>query len=327
MKVIIALFLAVSSTLATENEGDRDKRHVVLVPQPAMHHPMMLIPSSNSIMMPGRAPSIVSVVPCGTPAYTCQGQCTANGVGGIPSVRGEYPWLAQIYSNGRFICSGSIVDNQFILTSASCIEPSSPSSVAALRVRVGDFKLSSHEDGQYMERNVTTIYRHTDFMPQGKNPAVHDIAMLKLTGALTFTDYIRPICLDDGTPRVDTGYTEGIVAGYGKITYSNRPQTDVPYKVNVRIATPQECQSAYTPYGVQLRDSLICAGTPTVPSVDPCTGDNGGPLIVKTGANSYEQVGITTFGYQCAGPPQVFTRVSTYRTWIEQVRMQKVLAI
>ncbi len=48
-----------------------------------------------------------------------------------------------------------------------------PTSVAAMRVRLGDFKRNSYEDGQYVEMNVTTIYRHTDFVPQGKNPAVH----------------------------------------------------------------------------------------------------------------------------------------------------------
>lgn len=46
--------------------------------------------------------------------------------------------------------------------------------MAALRVRLGDFKLNTNEDGQYVEKNVTTVYRHTDFQPQGKNPAVRD---------------------------------------------------------------------------------------------------------------------------------------------------------
>jgi secreted trypsin-like serine protease len=115
---------------------------------------------------------------------------------------------------------------------------------------------------------------------------------------------------------------EGILAGYGKIAYSNRPVSGVLHKVGARIPTPSECQGAYP--GVTLRDTNICAGTPTLPSVDPCVGDNGGPLIVKTGSNSYEQVGVASYGISCAGPPPIFTRVSAYRAWIEQVKMQKL---
>lgn len=92
---------------------------------------------------------------------------------------------------------------------------------------------------------------------------LHDIAVLRLTEPILFTDYIRPICLDDGSPRVDTGYVEGVVAGYGKLKHSNRPVTDVLFKVNDRIQSPAECQNVYSPYGVTLRDTHICAGTPT----------------------------------------------------------------
>lgn len=49
-------------------------------------------------------------------------------------------------------------------------------------------------------------------------------------------------------------------------------------------------------------------------------GDDGGPLIVQTGTNSYKQVGIASFGIKCGGPPQAFTRISSYRQWIDQVR-------
>jgi secreted trypsin-like serine protease len=266
------------------------------------------------------AASYPASVTCGTPAYTCQGACSSSALGGIKSVKGEFPYLVQIYSGGRFLCGGTIVSNKFILTSATCIEPSSPPSVAALRVRAGDFKLNTASDGlNYVERNVTTIYRSPEFVPQRKNPAVHDIALLKLTEPLAFTDFIRPICLDDPGQRVDNGFTEGMFAGYGKLSYNNRPTTDDQYKVNVRIGTPQECQNAYSAQGVQLMDSQICAGTNTVPSVDPCVGDNGGPLIVKTGPNSYKQVGVASFGLACSGPPAVFTRVSSYRAWIQQV--------
>ncbi len=94
---------------------------------PVVYFPAPVPP--GSITMTHRGPSgpvvtaQITSVPCGSPAFTCQGSCQANGVGGIPAVRGEYPWLVQLYSGGRYFCSGSIIDNYNILTSASCIEP------------------------------------------------------------------------------------------------------------------------------------------------------------------------------------------------------------
>lgn len=318
MKIFVVL-LAVSAAFAAsvDNESTREKRQLlVLVPQPAVQE-ILYVP----IVPAGPQQPLT----CGIPSFTCEGACVSNSVGGIPAVKGEYPWLAQIYSGSRQICGGSLIDRDYILTAASCVEPATPSSVAALRVRVGDFKLNSQEDGIYVERNVSVVYRHADFGPQRLQPAVNDIALLKLSEPVVFTDYIKPICLDDGANRVDNGFNEGIVAGYGKLSYSSRPPTDALYKVNLRIGTPQECQNTYAPFGVALRDEQLCAGTNTLPPVDPCVGDNGGPLFVRSGPNHYKQVGIASFGLKCSGPPAVFTRVSKYRAWIDQVRFRQGL--
>jgi hypothetical protein len=93
MKVFILLtFLAVS---VHENEG-RDKRQVVLVPQPPLQQ-VILVPAATQLAAIHNPKPVRVNIACGTPAYTCQGSCASNGVGGIPAVRGEFPWLV-IYS-------------------------------------------------------------------------------------------------------------------------------------------------------------------------------------------------------------------------------------
>jgi secreted trypsin-like serine protease len=334
MRLIFGVLLVVSLTLAhtsIKKDGKRDKRdYFVLVPHPVspvVVYPVSpVIPSSPirdmmgmSMLPPASAQPPAAV--CGSPAFMCQGACSSRSVGGIMAVQAELPWNVQIYSSNRHICSGSLVDNRYVLTSASCVDPTTPASVAALRVRLGDFNRNSNSDGQYVERNVTTVYRHSDFVPQKSNSApLNNIALIKLGQPVTFTDRIRPICLDEVSTRVDTGTNEGIVSGYGVLSYSNQRQTDDLYKVIVRIGTPQECQNAYSQHGYRLTDREICAGVETPGLPDPCVGDDGGPIIVKTGPNSYKQVGISSFGYKCGGPPQVFTRISSYWQWIDQVR-------
>lgn len=145
--------------------------------------------------------------------------------------------------------------------------------------------------------------------------------MIKLSAPVVFSSSVQPVCLDDGIARVDNGFVEGVLAGWGALSYSNRGETTVPHKVNARISTPQECLNTYAQYGYQLATDQICAGLPA----NPCVGDDGGPLVVKIGDNTWQQVGISSFGMQCGGPTPVFTRVSVYRGWIEQVRSGKIV--
>ncbi|XP_037947741.1 serine protease snake-like [Teleopsis dalmanni] len=57
--------------------------------------------------------------------------------------------------------------------------------------------------------------------------------------------------------------------------------------------------------------------------MDTCQGDSGGPLLMKL--PNYNNivpyiVGLTSFGSGCAaGTPGVYTRISTYIDWIEDI--------
>merc|ERR1719412_796010 len=56
--------------------------------------------------------------------------------------------------------------------------------------------------------------------------------------------------------------------------------------------------------------------------MDSCQGDSGGPLVllVPNMDGSYTQIGIVSYGIGCASPghPGIYTRVSTYKNWIEE---------
>lgn len=51
-------------------------------------------------------------------------------------------------------------------------------------------------------------------------------------------------------------------------------------------------------------------------------GDSGGPLVIRSERNPcvFNLIGITSFGKYCAteNSPGVYTRVSSYLSWIEQ---------
>lgn len=69
---------------------------------------------------------------------------------------------------------------------------------------------------------------------------------------------------------------------------------------------------------------MICAGDPRGGwKKDACQGDSGGPLQIITSNTSclFQVIGVTSFGIGCASVdiPGVYTRVSHYLNWIEDI--------
>jgi secreted trypsin-like serine protease len=99
------------------------------------------------------------------------------------------PWSAQIYTNGRFTCSGTIIAARWVLTAHHCVQPN-------LSVRVGDVRLGSGTSAT-VARSVTR----------------NDLALLNLDRAINTT--FSP--LGDTDPTV--GATNSIY-GWGMTCYS-----------------------------------------------------------------------------------------------------------
>ena len=91
------------------------------------------------------------------------------------------------------------------------------------------------------------------------------------------------------------------------------------------ILSDRKCTEAWKTHSklnkIRLKPQLhLCAGGPV--GVDSCSGDSGGPLIVRTGAGRNRRsylVGVVGGGPACSqGFAGYYARISSYVQWLNQ---------
>ncbi|XP_051771647.1 tryptase-like [Ctenopharyngodon idella] len=162
-----------------------------------------------------------------------------------------------------------------------------------------------------VSKNVKLIIKHPSYNRHTSN---NDIALLKLRSPVTFTDYIRPVCLAADGSVFNNG-TDSWITGWGNIDEGvSLPSPNVLQEVEVPVIGNRQCNCLY---GVgNITDNMICAGL-LEGGKDSCQGDSGGPMVSRQ-SSVWVQSGIVSFGIGCARPeyPGVYTRVSRYQEWI-----------
>lgn len=141
----------------------------------------------------------------------------------------------------------------------------------------------------------------------------NDLTLLKLASPAQYTTRISPVCLassnealPEGLTCVTTGW--GRLSGVGNVTPARLQQAVLP------LVTVSQCQQYW---GSRITNSMICAGASGASS---CQGDSGGPLVCQKG-NTWVLIGIVSWGTSNCNvyAPAVYTRVSKFNTWINQV--------
>ena len=109
-------------------------------------------------------------------------------VGGNPTDPYEFPWIVQVkkLTKKAGFCAGSIITNRHVLTAGHCVVKTRANH---LLVSVSDH-LTEILDTYEKNIRVANIIRH----PRHEK-FENDLAILKLENPVTFSDYVKPICL------------------------------------------------------------------------------------------------------------------------------------
>ena len=92
-------------------------------------------------------------------------------------------------------------------------------------------------------------------------------------------------------------------------------QVKLPY-------VPREvCAERAVAVNASFTEGMMCAGYSRSMRGDACTGDSGGPYVMQY-SGRFVLVGIVSWGEDTCllrGYPNVVTRVSSYRLWIDSI--------
>ncbi|XP_035682778.1 trypsin-3-like [Branchiostoma floridae] len=237
---------------------------------------------------------------CGVPAI--QPYPGNRIVGGQAAKPGSWPWQVSVrYYTGHY-CGGSIIAPNWIVTAAHCFY--GDTNPGNLKIHVGSHYFNKKDRNQ-QNLDVIKVIVHKQYNSRNID---NDIALLKLSSSIEFTDYASPVCLPtvdapDGTMCYVTGW--GDTKGTGS--------DDVLRQATVPVMSRKTCSSRRY-YGGQVTHNMICAGYEQG-GVDPSQGDSGGPLVCQySESDQWTLDGITSWGYGCAQAykPGVYTRVTNY---------------
>ncbi|ODM96231.1 Proclotting enzyme [Orchesella cincta] len=225
----------------------------------------------------------------------------------------EFPWMAAVFGkNKKLLCGASLISENFLLSASHCFSTFKAGDVQYLLVHIGDFNLRTTSDGPHEVRQITKIILHKGFKIENYH---NDIALLKLSRPVNFTDRIHPVCLPE--PTMDNFEKQKlVVTGWGR-KYRYGFTTDTLHKVEMPVWNLEECKRVYSTFAPgRLLDSNICAGDGKR-NKDACLGDSGGPAVFYDG-EKYVQQGIVSWGKGCGSFPGVYTRVDKFLMWISK---------
>lgn len=223
-------------------------------------------------------------------------------IGGNECHEDRHPSLVLIYDSMGPYCSGTLINENWVITAAHCYKRKS------VQLMFGEHNTevqTGHEQFRLSEK----VFCPGNGTMNCSDP-LDDIMLIKLDSPAALTEYVA--ALDPATTCAPVGL-HCCVMGWGTITTPEETYPNVPYCACIEILPIEVCQAAY-PW--EVNEKMICAGV-MEGGKDSCRGDSGGPLI----CDGKLQGIVSEGGFPCAEPaqPGIYTNICKFLDWIQAV--------
>ncbi|CAK9799736.1 Chymotrypsin-like protease CTRL-1 [Anthophora plagiata] len=244
--------------------------------------------------------------------YPMKKDDTERIVGGQYATLGQFPFMAVVHrlmGQGMVSqCGGTIISSRWVLTAGHCVQPTPHKffvvfGIIDKSIIQYDFLLKPA-----IAMITTKGYLHDDY-----KPTFNDIGLLYMPQDIPFGETIQPIQLAGYNGMMQSFEGEdGVAIGWGKDGPTGTGTSNLKY-TSLPIISNEQCSQYWA-----ITSNHICTAVGL--GHNTCQGDSGGPLIVYENGTPL-QVGVVSYGdASCpSGRPDVFTRVSKYIEWIQNM--------
>ncbi|XP_059478407.1 transmembrane protease serine 9-like [Neocloeon triangulifer] len=230
-------------------------------------------------------------------------------IGGQNAAQKQFPWQAQVSIDNSYLCGGSLISTNFVVTAGHCV-----SGFSTWVVYIGGISRSSNTETGEQRATAAKGFTHPNF---NSGTLANDIAFLQFSSPFTLDDFVNVIRLPKTSDATNSFVgTTVTVSGYGKTSNTAGPSNALMFVSLLTISNAQCMQKYGSRY---VLSTTIC--TAAYPDKSTCNGDSGGPMVYKEADGKFTLLGIVSYGSSssCNQNPTGFTRVPSYVGYISNV--------